>query len=104
MNKLPYGVSHIIYLYKHNLEYKEVMDELLQCKINVYFYVSLKQARLMCYVYNNISIQCGVKKTKNNCELFLLSTNLVFSFFLVSWRYCDCLFYLDLKSGYWKVS
>ena len=41
------------YLYKHNLEYIDVMNELLQVKINVYYNIGLKQSRIMCYVINN---------------------------------------------------
>ena len=54
MNNLPDDVIQQIYFYKHNLEYVNVMDQLLQAKINVYFNISLKQSRIMCYVKNNI--------------------------------------------------
>ena len=54
MNNLPDDVIKQIYLYKHNLEYSAVMDQLLQAKINVYFNIGLKQSLIMCYVKNNI--------------------------------------------------
>ena len=55
MNNLPDDVIHQIYLYKHNLEFVNVMDQLLQAKINVYFDTSLEQCRVMYYVRNNIT-------------------------------------------------
>ena len=54
MNNLPDDVMQQIYFYKHNMEYTPVMDQLLQAKINVYFNISLKQSRIMCYVKNYI--------------------------------------------------
>ena len=55
MNKVPDDATQQIYLYKHSLEYVNVMDPLLQAKTNVYFNVSLKRCRMMCYVKNNIT-------------------------------------------------
>ena len=37
MNHLPDDVIRQIYCYKHNLEYVNVMDQLLQAQINVDF-------------------------------------------------------------------
>ena len=54
MELLSDDVTQQIYLYKHNMEYVNVMDQLLQAKINVYFNISLKQSKIMCYVKNNI--------------------------------------------------
>ena len=54
MNNLPDDVIKQIYLYKHNLEYSPVMDQLLQANINVYFDFSLTQCRVMYFVKNNI--------------------------------------------------
>ena len=51
---LPDDVIQQIYLYKHNLEYSVVMDQLLQAKINVYFNFSLTQCRVMYFIKNNI--------------------------------------------------
>ena len=53
MNNLPDDVIKQIYLYKHNLEYSPVMDQLLQAKINVYFNFSLTQCRVMYFIKNN---------------------------------------------------
>ena len=54
MELLPDDVTQQIYFYKHNMEYTPVMDQLLQAKINVYFNISLKQSKIMCYVKNKI--------------------------------------------------
>ena len=54
MNNLPDDVIQQIYLYKHNLEYIPVMDQLLQAKVNVYFNISLTQCRVMYFIKNNI--------------------------------------------------
>ena len=55
MNKLPDDVIQQIYLYKHNMEYVNVMNELLQAKINVYYNFSLTQCRVMYFLKNNIT-------------------------------------------------
>ena len=54
MNSLPNDVLQQIYFYKHNLEYVNVMDQLLQAKINVYYNFSSIQRRVMYFVKNNI--------------------------------------------------
>ena len=54
MNNLPDDVVQQIYFYKHNLEYVNVMNELLQAKINVYYNLDLLQCRVMYFVKNNI--------------------------------------------------
>ena len=54
MNNLPDDVIQQIYLYKHHMEYFNVMNELLQAKINVYYNVSLAQCSIMCFIKNNI--------------------------------------------------
>ena len=54
MELLPGDVIQQIYLYKHNMEYTPVMDQLLQAKINVYYNFSLIQCRVMYFVKNNI--------------------------------------------------
>ena len=54
MNNLPDDVIQHIYLYKHNLEYVNVMNQLLQAKIHVYFNISLEQCRVMYFVTNHI--------------------------------------------------
>ena len=54
MNNLPDDVIQQVYLYKHNMEYINVMNELLQAKINVYYNFSLAQCRVMCFIRNNI--------------------------------------------------
>ena len=54
MNNLPDDVIQQIYFYKHNMEYVNVMDQLLQAKINVYYNLDLLQCRVMYFVKNNI--------------------------------------------------
>ena len=54
MNNLPDDVIQQIYFYKHNMEYVNVMNELLQAKINVYYNLDLLQCRVMYFVKNNI--------------------------------------------------
>ena len=54
MDKLPDDVIQQIYFYKHNMEYVNVMNELLQAKINVYYNFSLSQCRVMCFIKDNI--------------------------------------------------
>ena len=54
MNNLPDDVIQQIYFYKHNLEYVNVMGQLLQAKINVYYNFSLIQCRVMYFIKNNI--------------------------------------------------
>ena len=54
MNNLPDDVTQQIYFYKHNMEYVNVMDQLLQAKINVYYNFSLIQCRVMYFVKNDI--------------------------------------------------
>ena len=54
MNNLPDDVIQQIFLYKHNMEYVKVMEQLLQAKINVYYNFSLAQCRVTFFVKNNI--------------------------------------------------
>ena len=62
MDKLPNDVLQEIYFHKHNMEYVNVMNELLQAKINVYYNFSLAQRRVMYVIKNNIkylSLDCS---------------------------------------------
>ena len=54
MNNLPDNVIQQIFEYKHNMQYVNVMNELLQAKINVYYNLDLLQCRVMYFVKNNI--------------------------------------------------
>ena len=54
MDSLPDDVIQQIYFYKHNMEYINVMDQLLQAKINVYYNFSLIQCRVMYFIKNHI--------------------------------------------------
>ena len=72
MELLPDDVIQQIYFYKHNLEYVNVMDQLLQAKINVYLNIGLKQSKIMCYVKNNIKYL-----SLNVNELYVTPTQLL---------------------------
>ena len=54
MNNLPDNVIQQIFEYRHNMQYVNVMNELLQAKINVYYNLDLLQCRVMYFVKNNI--------------------------------------------------
>ena len=54
MKNLPEDIIQQIYAYKHNMEFVNVMNELLQAKINVYYNLDLLQCRVMYFVKNNI--------------------------------------------------
>ena len=60
MNNLPDNVIQQVYDHKHNLEFVNAMDQLLQESTNVYFSFSFKQCRIMCYVQTNkiLIIKC----------------------------------------------
>ena len=50
MNKLNDNVLDIIYQYKHQLEFKVVMHELIQLKIHCKFNVTMEMLEYMFYV------------------------------------------------------
>ena len=54
MNNLPDNVIQQIFEYRHNMQYVNVMRQLLQAKINVYYNLDLLQCRVMYFVKNNI--------------------------------------------------
>ncbi len=54
MNNLPDNIINQIFEYKHNMVYVNVMNELLQAKINVYYNLDLLQCRVMYFIKNNI--------------------------------------------------
>ncbi len=57
MDNLHEDVFLKIYKFRHNLEFHDVMEELLQFKLYCHFRISLKQARQMVYVHNLLKIQ-----------------------------------------------
>jgi hypothetical protein len=57
MENLSDDVLLKIYKFKHNLEFHDVMEELLQFKLYCHFRISLKQARQMVFVHNLLKIQ-----------------------------------------------
>ena len=54
MNNLPENVIQQIFEYSHNMQYVNVMRQLLQAKINVYYNLDLLQCRVMYFVKKNI--------------------------------------------------
>ena len=49
MDKIPEDIQYKIYKYKHQLEYKDVMDDLLQKRILCRYNLSLSAVRRMMY-------------------------------------------------------
>ena len=50
MNRLPEDVLDTIYKYKHQIEFKDVLNELIQHKINCRFNVTIGMLTYMLYV------------------------------------------------------
>ena len=55
MNKLPEDIMYNIYKYKHHLEYKDTMDELLSKRILCRYNLTLSAVRQMKYS-NNVGV------------------------------------------------
>ena len=53
MNNLPEEVKDKIYKYKHQLEYKSVMNELLLHRLNTAFNMTLDMVEMMLYYDHN---------------------------------------------------
>ena len=58
MENLSDDVLLKIYRFKHNLEFHDVLEELLQFKVYCHFAISLKQARQMVGFYNRLKTPC----------------------------------------------
>ena len=56
MNKLPDSVLDTIYKYKHEIEFKDVLNELIQHKINCRYNVTTNMFKYMFYLN-----ECGIK-------------------------------------------
>jgi len=50
MNNLPYDILNKIYKYKHQIEFKEVMTELIQHRIHCRFNVTIGMLTYMFYL------------------------------------------------------
>ena len=79
-----------IYLYEHNLEYVNVMDQLLQAKTNVYLNFSLTQCRVMCFVTNHV--KHWSLNLHNICVTPTRVSNVV-KYYNTSFSYCCILFF-----------
>ena len=59
MNNLNNSVLGIIYKYKHQLEFKDVLDELIQHKIHCHYNVTIDMVKYMFYLNKNgVRIPC----------------------------------------------
>ena len=59
MDKLPEDIQYKIYKYKHQLEYKDVMDDLLQKRILCRYNLSLSAVRRMMYCsHDGVLVTC----------------------------------------------
>jgi hypothetical protein len=59
MNRLPDDILNLIYQYKHQLEYNDTLEELLQIRINCRYLFSLNFVRKAKYLsYKNILKPC----------------------------------------------
>ena len=56
MNRLPEDVLDTIYKYKHQIEFKNVLNELIQHKINCRFNVTIGMLTYMFYV-NEVGVR-----------------------------------------------
>ena len=56
MNILPDSVLDTIYKYKHEIEFKDVLNELIQHKINCRYNVTTNMLKYMFYLN-----ECGIK-------------------------------------------
>ena len=100
MNILPDNIIDIIYKYKHNLEYTNVMSELIQHKIHCKYNVTIEMLKYMFYVnQDGFKIACldvtsinvfayellNEIKTKNDFNLILILFNyFIFYYFLIT--------------------
>ena len=58
MENLSNDVLLKIFKFKHNLEFHDVLEELLQFKVYCHYEISLRQARAMVYVHKMIKMPC----------------------------------------------
>ena len=59
MNKLNDNVLDIIYKYKHQLDFQDIMKELIQCKIHCKYNVSMEDLKYMFYVNKDgVRVSC----------------------------------------------
>ena len=55
---LPDDVLHIIYKYKHQLEYSDIMDELKKIIIRCFFNINLKTANMVYQNHDKTLVKC----------------------------------------------
>ena len=56
LKNLPDDILITIYRFKHQLEFHEVLDQLVEYKLHCHFTISLKQAREMHYIWQCFKI------------------------------------------------
>ena len=58
MNSLPEEIEYIIYKYKHQLEYKHVIDELKKLRIECFFRIDLNFNNMVYCNHFNLFVKC----------------------------------------------
>lgn len=58
VDNLPDDILITIHRFKHQLEFYDVLEQLVEYRLHCHFAVSLKQAREMFYVYEFIKLPC----------------------------------------------
>ena len=72
MNTLPDNVIDIIYEYKHNLEYTNVLDELTQLRINCRFLFSLNFVKTSRYLSHDKILKACINLKNLHVESYEL--------------------------------
>ena len=69
MNILPEDVSDTIYKYKHQLEFKPVLDQLIDNSKDGYYFSSISKFRR--YLLHNIdNIECVILNDRRRIDIF----------------------------------
>jgi len=58
MNSLPEDVLYTIYKYKHQLEYKHIIDELKKLRIECFFRIDLNFNNMVYCNHYNLFVKC----------------------------------------------
>ena len=58
MNYLPHEVLYKVYMYKHQLEYKDTMDELKKITIRCFFNINLNLANMLYLNHDKFLVTC----------------------------------------------
>ena len=58
MNTLPEEIEYIIYKYKHQLEYKNIIDHIKYIRIKCFFNVNVNILNMVYCNYFNLFVKC----------------------------------------------